>query len=322
MPPKHDSDATSGRKLLYLLQILLAEDRRHFLSSLAARLNCSKQTVLRLAQEIEGVLGDLIYTGIENRERWFQMKPRPRDLLNLDFNELRYLRLCRELLLPCLTPQAAAALDESLFKFALFMAETDLSQQDKGQFAFFSKGRIDYTAQRQNIASLIEAQAGRRVCRVEYQALGSHEPRLHNFVPSRLISMNQALYALGADTDADMQELLYPVNLAVHRIRSLTITNVSVDFALPDGDPGTFGLPWHEPVAHRIHFRAGKAADYVRERVWAAHQEMIELPDGSLELRITTRSTPELMAWVRSFGEEATLLPADKPAAKDPSDEE
>jgi hypothetical protein len=35
---------------------------------------------------------------------------------------------------------------------------------------------------------------------------------------------------------------------------------------------------------------------------------MNELDDGGLELTITTRSEPELLAWARSFGEEAELF--------------
>lgn len=57
----------------------------------------------------------------------------------------------------------------------------------------------------------------------------------------------------------------------------------------------------------RIRFTAGKAAEYVRERIWAEAQKLEETPDGGVLLEITTRSEPELMAWVRSFGPEASV---------------
>ncbi|MBO4300622.1 MAG: WYL domain-containing protein, partial [Desulfovibrio sp.] len=50
------------------------------------------------------------------------------------------------------------------------------------------------------------------------------------------------------------------------------------------------------------------AADYVRERIWAESQKMEDTEDGGVLLEITTRSEPELMAWVRSFGDKAILL--------------
>ena len=63
--------------------------------------------------------------------------------------------------------------------------------------------------------------------------------------------------------------------------------------------------------------KKSKSADYVRERVWARQQRLEECPDGSLILEITTTSEPELMSFVRSFGEEATLLSkADLPMEK------
>ena len=63
--------------------------------------------------------------------------------------------------------------------------------------------------------------------------------------------------------------------------------------------------------------KKGKSADYVRERVWARQQRLEECPDGSLIFEITTTSEPELMSFVRSFGEEATLLSkADLPMEK------
>ena len=55
------------------------------------------------------------------------------------------------------------------------------------------------------------------------------------------------------------------------------------------------------------HFKAGEAADYVSERIWSDSQKIEKQDDGSVVLQITTSSEPELMAWVRSFGEEASL---------------
>ena len=76
----------------------------------------------------------------------------------------------------------------------------------------------------------------------------------------------------------------------------------------PEVECATFGLPWHEPKEFRIHFKAGKAADYVSERIWADKQKIEMQDDGSIILHITTRSEPELLAWVRSFGSEAELI--------------
>jgi hypothetical protein len=78
---------------------------------------------------------------------------------------------------------------------------------------------------------------------------------------------------------------------------------------LPEAESESFGLPWHEPREFRIRFAPGRAAAYVRERVWADAQRLEEMEDGGLILAITTRSEPELTAWVRSFGDDAHFLP-------------
>ena len=118
----------------------------------------------------------------------------------------------------------------------------------------------------------------------------------------------RALYILGAGLARNFRDIRHLTNLAVHRILDLTLTERHFIFALPDVSTETFGLPWHEPRTFRIRFAPGKAADYVRERIWAEAQSLENMDDGGVLLEITTRSEPELLPWVRSFGQEATLL--------------
>ena len=178
----------------------------------------------------------------------------------------------------------------------------------KGSFSFFSKGRIDYTAHFEHIELLLQAMEQKLICLVRYRASGKKESVEHRFAVGRMVSMNNALYALGASVDESFSAMTRPTNLAVHRIEDVILTQKPVTFTLPQADPGAFGLPWHEPRTFRIKFKPGKASDYVRERVWAESQILSEDEDGGAILEITTRSEPELLAWVRSFGDEAKLL--------------
>ena len=110
------------------------------------------------------------------------------------------------------------------------------------------------------------------------------------------------------------------VSLAVHRIQDVCLTDHFSTVAVPEPSPGMFGLPWHEPRHFRIRFAPGRAADYVRERIWADEQRLEDLPDGGVLLEITTCSEPELLAWVRSFGDSAELLAGALPAGECSSD--
>lgn len=307
MPPKIDPDTTPGVKLLRLFRKLMLDGRRHLQGDLAEEFQCSPQTIIRLAAEIEAVVGISLETGIENRRRWYQIRTISRSRLGLDFEEIRYLSVCRDMASASLPEQIRKRVDETIFNLSLLMSDQDFASRDqaqKPQFAFFSKGKIDYTPHFSTLEKLSQAAEKRRICLVQYKAAGKQESKEHRFAPSRIISMSGALYVLGSGLTEDFSEMRHLTNLAVHRIEDVTLLERTFNFDFPEASPDEFGLPWHEPRTFQIRFNPGKAAEYVRERTWADKQEISEHVDGGLTLTITTRSEPELMAWVRSFGDE------------------
>ncbi len=314
MQLKRDTDASTATKTLRLYQKLLLDGRRHFQTDLAEYLNCSVQTVMRLIAEIEGVIGACLVTGLERHRRWYQIRSVSRNMLGLDFEELRYLSICRDLAAPYLPEQIKKRVDASIFNLSLLMADTAYTEREKvqkPQFVFHSKGWIDYSPHFKHLESLVKGAEKKRICLVRYKAAGSPQGKEHRFAPHRIVSMNNALYALGADVVDDFKSLRHFTNLAVHRIEDVTLTDKPILFDIPDSDSGMFGLPWHEPRTFRIRFKPGRVSDYVRERMWADTQKFHEQEDGGVLLELTTRSEPELTAWVRSFGEDAALLPCD-----------
>jgi len=50
------------------------------------------------------------------------------------------------------------------------------------------------------------------------------------------------------------------------------------------------------------------AADYIREKRWHPSQELHEMPDGGLELRLTLSSLGEIQRWVLGWGGSATVV--------------
>lgn len=97
MPSKLDPDARTGDKLLRLFRKLLFDNRRHFQQDLARELNCSPQTVIRLMEQIENAVGIALEMGMEQRRRWYRLNPGEKGHLGLDFEELRFLTLCRRM---------------------------------------------------------------------------------------------------------------------------------------------------------------------------------------------------------------------------------
>lgn len=306
MPQKIDSDATPGIKLLRLFRKLLLDGRRHYQQDLAEELLCSAQTIIRMIGEIESVVGVALHSGYDNRRRWYQyVVANGRRTLGLNFEELRFLSICREMASGILPKPVLERLDASLGHLALHLA--DPSHTDLGkQFTFYAKGRIDYTPHAAHIEKLIGAAQEKRVCLVRYKAPGRETAREHRFLPVRIAAMNNALYALGGQVGTQCDVVERPCNLAIHRLHDVIMTDKHLSFSLPK-EGNSFGLPWHEPCTFTIRF-SSKVAEYVRERIWADEQHMEDISDGELLLTLTTRSKPELDAWVRSFGEDAVIV--------------
>lgn len=316
MPLKKDQDSTAGVKLLRMFRKLMLDGRRHFQLDLAEEFQCSPQTIIRLAGEIESVVGASLESGLENRRRWYRIRTISRSCLGLEFEELRYLSVCRDLAASTLPEQILQRVDDTIFSLSVLMADQGYAERDKvqkEQLSFFSKGKIDYSPYFSIIEKLLKSVENRQVCLVYYKAIGKEEGREHRFAPARIISMNGALYILGGTLTEDFQDIRHLMSLAVHRIQDVILTERIFDFDFPEALPGAFGLPWHEPKIFRVRFRPGKAAEYVRERIWADEQTLEDQDDGGLILQITTRSEPELMAWVRSFGEEVQSCHEESP---------
>ncbi len=310
---KTDPDSTSADKVLRLFLKLLGDGRRHYQKDLSEELNCSLQTVMRLTEVIEGVVGEHLTSGIDKHKRWYQLNATTRSRLGLQFEELRYLSICRDLAEPYLGEDILKRVNDTIFNLSMFMADTPYESKESSRkklFSFSSKGRIDYKPFYKFIEQISQAIDSKGLCNIRYKASGAGEVKRHLFAPYKLVCMNGALYALGSSVTEDGTEFTHPVSYAVHRIKDLEFDDRTIpgEFNDTDYELGSFGLPWHEPRTFKITFKKGKTADYVRERIWADEQKVTDLENGDLLLEITTRSEPELMAWVRSFGENAALL--------------
>lgn len=99
--------------------------------------------------------------------------------------------------------------------------------------------------------------------------------------------------------------------LAVDRIKTAKLTDAA--FAYPrDFDAeallaSAFDLTLGDPITATIRF-SGKEAPYVRERQWSEDQTIVDNPDGSCTLTLSTSGTKDLLRWLLSFGSGAEIL--------------
>ena len=311
MPRKIDPDSTPGVKLLRMFQKLMLDGRRHFQTDLAEWLQCSPQTIIRLAAEIESVIGINLESGLSQRRRWYQIRTVSSNRLGLNFEEVRYLSICRDMATAILPKQVKSRVDDTIFSLSLLLSDQDYARREDcqgRQVSFFSKGRIDYSPHFETIEKLQEATQHKKICMVLYRASGRAEAQEYRFAPGQIVSQNNAFYVLGAKVTDDYAGIQRLTNLAIHRIAQVTLTDRKFTFDLPEAQSGTFGLPHHEPRTFRVKFKAGPVTDYVRERTWSSHQTITDLPNGALILELQSCSEPELMSWVRSFGDKASCI--------------
>ncbi len=309
MPRKIDVDATTGNKLLRLFRKLMISHGKHYMSDLARELKCSPQTIGRLMLELETELGAQIESGMDSHKKWYKFTSRNSNNLGLDTEEIRYLCLCKDMAAPYLSEDISVHLDQLILKLAIQQLGEDRVEKEypkifEPDYSFYSKGQIDYS---QHVNSIIKIERAIResgILKLTYRSSKSNRKKHIYFAPKQFICHSSALYILGASVKDDLKTFEKIKTLLVHRIESVEKTDNKAEFVIPKSDTKDFGLPWlSNPVTFTITFKAGTAANYVKERIWCVNQKLKSLADGELELTLTTRSGPEVLAWCRGFGD-------------------
>ncbi|MDR0466155.1 MAG: WYL domain-containing transcriptional regulator [Deltaproteobacteria bacterium] len=314
MPPKADPDATSGQKLLMLHSLLQFSNREFSLTELSERLTCSKQTVLRLLDQLETAPGGGLIRETRAGRAYYRMRrPVKRPALALSPEGLEQLALCRDFVLNILPAQMRSTLEEALLKAGSLLPEgEDPVAALAPQAAILTRGAIDYTPFQPLLDGLLAALRHKTVLSLRFRNRLDEE-RACKFAPVRLLRFHDSLYVEGwMVTDAGRTERAYdrPTTLAVQRLIEATPTRRSfASLELPPlQEDGDFGFDAEEPFAATVRFAPGAASVYVRERIWSRDQKMESDEAGRLVLRFTARNMHELRSWVLSFGPQAEAL--------------
>ena len=119
----------------------------------------------------------------------------------------------------------------------------------------------------------------------------------------------RSVYLIGHDEGAGAMR-----TYKVERIRSATLTQDR--YEIPETfDPdqwladawGIWSPDGKPPIRIRLRFDAA-IAHRVREAVWHRSQELIELPDGGLEMAVTVNGIVEIRPWILSWGDGVEVL--------------
>lgn len=316
MPPKKNPDGNPSRNAITLFSMLLFSGRAYSLKRLAEILECSRQTVLRLVEQIEmsGRVG--LRTWTEGGQKYYQIQtPSTRPKVVLSPREVEQLVLCREWLHHLLPQGVRQSIEQATEKSTVLLDDYACRPEaltPLGQSAV--KGRIDYEGFEDILHTLTSAIRRGQVVEAEYKSPLRAESRIHIFVPTRLVAYREALYVRGwSVAPRGLPEPLKPITLAVHRLLRAEPTrrmlSPEVLRTLPAMDETEyFGLSQQTGPFRVLARFFGGGARYVRERQWSKDYHLQEEEDGVVLLSFTAQSDMEVVKWILGFGADAQLL--------------
>ena len=307
MPEKRNLYSSYGQKLITVFARLLFSGESYSLIQLSKMLGCSKQTVLRIMDDIRRSYGIEIQESFKGRQKYFQIRKEsggvpPAQISN---EEIMVLQMCRaftqHLLGRKLFEETAVALGKSR---KLVEDQRALSTE---HFGSILPGTIDYTSHHKTILTILKSMDDMRVCKVVYRNVSDRRTKRFYIKPFKLFSYRDSIYlhaGMATRPGQRYQEPDFDPLLAVHRIQQLHITERS--FAIPDNYDferdfnQTFGILKEKTVNVEVRFH-GWAANYITERTWSPHQKITHHRDGTLTLKFQASSEPEVLSWVLSF---------------------
>ncbi len=322
MPEKLDYYSSYGQKLITLFAKLLFSGESHSLTELSQRLRCSKQTVLRLVDDIRRSYGVDIEDTIRENRKYYRMKTNGRipPVLNLAKSEFAVLLMCQAF--------ASHLLGEELFEESTKALEKNraLLSQGKclspGSLASFIPGTIDYTPHEECMRALLQALNENVVCRVTYKALAAKKAKKFSIMPLKMFSHNETVYlhARWADSPKNGRNpSAYDPLLAIHRIQGIELTDKLFEYP-KDYDfekiyNRHFGIICDELFQVVAEF-GGEAARYVSERMWSPDQKITKHGSDGIRITFSASSEPELISWLLAFGDKAKLIKPEELAEK------
>lgn len=316
MPRKKNVDQTYGQKLVRLFARLLFSGEWKGLVELARELDCSKQTVMRLVDDISNS-----YVSIESemrRGRRYYRIPRrvpgePAAMLTPQ--EMDALLMCRAFARHLLGADDFTEAERALEKTSQLLASGsgDGDGGDGGlgeaRFGVFRPGSIDYTPHMGTLHRVSEAIGAREVLEAEYRKPGVKESKVFRFKPLKVFSWRESIYVQGryaAVPGEAWKDVGYDPVFALQRFLRVEGTGVTFrwpeDYDFEKGLNREFGLMRGEKFRVVAEF-TGWAADYVAEREWSPGQTVTWEGEGKLRLEFDAASVEETVGWVLGFGD-------------------
>lgn len=315
MQTRKSPDRSYGEKLVRLVAKLMFTGQKHSLTDLAKSLGCSKQTVLRLIDDITHAWAVPLRDELRDGRKWVWIErdgrgvPEPAALLSE--TEHRTLQMCRAFTEHLLGRETFDEFERAIEKSGHHLPA---GVEDAGAvFGVVRSGVIDYTRHEDLLRTLLQGMEERRVCEVRYRGLGAPAAKTFHIKPLKVFAHRETVYVharRAMSPGKPYKAPTYDPLLALHRFEGVTLTDTP--FRRPPGydfdkvmNRG-FGI-WTQKRFRVVLELEGWAAAWARERTWSPDQRVEDLRDGRLRLSFWSTSEPEVVALVLGFGAQARL---------------
>jgi proteasome accessory factor B len=159
--------------------------------------------------------------------------------------------------------------------------------------------------------TLAKATSARQQLELSYRKPGQKQPETRLVDPYHLANINGEWFLFAYDHLRRDLRTFVPARIRNIKHTGKTFTR-SQQFSLEKRLRDSFGVHSGEGHFDVVLQFSERVADYVREKKWHDSQELRELKDGGLELRLKLSSLAEIERWVLSWGGDAVPL---RPAA-------
>ena len=175
VPHKKNQHAKPSQKAVTLFCQIMYTGKRHFLIDLARELDCSKQTIMRMVEDIDRSYSVRVEKGKDGKRVWYQIQtPRSRPKAALSETEINHLLLCKEMVRHLLPKGLSKEVDETIHKTAALLPALDNRAHAFESLAgVILKGSIDYTPPGGDHHDVAQCHCGQGCVRNQVQGIGT-----------------------------------------------------------------------------------------------------------------------------------------------------
>ena len=306
--------ASPSEKLIALYSLLLFARYPLSLTYISEQLQCSKQSVLRLIERIESSGYGNITRQKKGRETVYILsKPRNLPKISVNSEGLYQLALCKNFLVKMLPHKMKLNIDAVIQETSAYLSDDPITEDFLSVGDVYTKGSVDHTPYQPILDTIIEAIRKHKVCRITYSPTADNVDKVYFLAPHRITAFHDNLYVVGRLVKED--GVAEPVNdhnntFLLYRFKQADITHRNTDLAplVADQSEGAFGWFHSGDVFEAKILFKKEVAGYVTSRIWSNKQSIEYLPNGDFVLTMNVRSRKELISWVLSFNNAATVL--------------